>query len=202
MSDESSSISMPEPGWTIYRITTESTSYHLSIYAGGKGRSVAVLHGTSRDRPIDEADRAPLVGDRSLFYTDPSSWVGDSLELGNVTTSAIVGVERETNAMVVRAVTHAAAVTMAGGGNKRITVENIAGETDVPHRIIPADFPYPEDNVIRLESAAHFLGAVCDRTSLVDDLASFPALRERFEEALTECLLRVSALGERARERD
>ncbi|HET6148620.1 MAG TPA: hypothetical protein VFH68_13885 [Polyangia bacterium] len=198
MPDKSSYASMSAPGWTIHRITTEFSNYHLSIYSGGRGRSVAALRGNSGDRAIDQADSAPLVGGHLLFDTDPASWVGHSLELGTVRTSAIVAVEPETSDIVVQEVTEAATAVMASGGNRRITVECITGEVEVPRHIVPGDFPYPEDNVIRLESAAHFLGAVCDRTALVDDLERFPDLMERYQVALSECLARVNALGSRA----
>jgi len=202
MSDKPLVVRPPEPdGWTVYRIATKWSSYHLAVYHGGRGRQVAVLLGVSGDRKINQAETDPLVGGRLLFHCDPSEWVGHPLEIGKVRTTAIEDARRETNPMVVRAITEAAAAILAEGGNKRLVVENITGETDIPRRMAPSDFPYPEDNVIRLESAAHFLGAVCDRQALVHDLESFPELMERFQVALMECLVKVNELGGRVTSR-
>jgi hypothetical protein len=198
MSDRPSVVGVPEPGWTVYRIATERSSYHLSVYDGARGRPIAVLLGCSDDRRIEQTDSAPLVGGRLLFGLDHMAWIDHALEMGSVKTSPIVRVERETSAIVIRAIIDAAGVTIARGKNPRMIVENITGDTDAPRRIVPADFPYPEDNVIRLESAAHFLSAVGERTMLVEDLERFPDLMKRFQVALNECLLAVNALGGRA----
>lgn len=201
MSDRPPVVAFPEPGWAVYRIATERSTYHLSVYDGARGRPVAVLLGCSGDRRIEQADSAPLVGGRLLFGITHPDWVNHTLEMGSVKTTTIVRVERETSAIVIRAITEAAAVAISRGRNPRLIVENIAGDTDAPRRVVPADFPYPEDNVIRLESAAHFLSAVCDRTALVDDLGRFPDLMKRFQAALTECLSKVNTIGGRTPER-
>jgi hypothetical protein len=197
---KTSVVSMSEPGWTVYRIKTESSSYHLSVYDGAKGRPVAVLRGISGDRTIDQADSAPLVGGSMLFGIDPTAWVGHALEMGRVKTSAILTVERENNPLIVLAITAAAAVTVTGG-SRPVEVGQTAAGTDGPRCATSADFPYPEDYVIRIERAAQHLSAGYDRTSLVEDLARFPDLMQRFQVALSECLLKVHALGSRANRR-
>jgi hypothetical protein len=197
MSDKTSVVSMSEPGWTVYRIRTESSRYHLSIYDGAGGRPVAVLRGISGDRTIDQADSAPLLGGRLLFGIDVSAWVGHALEMGRVKTSAILDVERESNPILVRTITAAAAITVTGG-SRPAGVDQTADETDRPYRMTSADFAYPEDYLIRVERAAQHLSAAYDRTSLVDDLARLPDLMQRFQVALSECLLKVHALGVRA----
>jgi len=122
--------------------------------------------------------------------------------MGSVKTSPIVRAEIEQSAIVIRAIVEAAAPTIARHNNPRIVTEPIGGVTNAPRRIDPAEFPYPEDNVIRLESAAHSLGAVCDRKALADDLEHFPDLMRRFQVALKECLLKVAVLGGRANRSD
>jgi hypothetical protein len=121
--------------------------------------------------------------------------------MGSVKTSPIVRVEVEQSAIVIRAIMEAAESTIARHNNPRIVTESI-GDTNAPRRSDPTDFPYPEDNVIRLESAAHSLGAVCERRALADDLERFPDLMRRFEVALKECLLKVEVLGGRANRSD
>ena len=197
MSESQPVVGFPDPGWTVYRIATERSAYHLSVYDGTRGRRISVLLGCSGDRRIDQSDAAPLVGGRLIYGLSHTDWVDHSLEMGSVKTSPIVRVEVEHSAIVIRAIIEAAASTIARDSNPRIVTESIAGDTDAPHRIDPADFPYPEDNVIRLESAAQVLSAVCERNALVDDLERFPDLIRRFQAALAECLLQVNTLGGR-----
>jgi hypothetical protein len=104
--------------------------------------------------------------------------------------------------IVIRAIIEAAVVTIGRHNNPRIVTESIAGDTNGPHRMDPADLPYPEDNVVRLESAAHLLSAVCERKALVDDLERFPDSMRRFQVALKECLLKVEVLGGRVNRSD
>jgi hypothetical protein len=198
---KTSVVSMSEPGWTVYSIRTESSSYHLSVYDGSGGRPVAVLRGNSGDRSIDQADSAPLVGGALLFGIDPSAWVGQPLELGRVKTSPILAVERERNPILVQTITAAAAMMVTGGSRLARADQVSQGAADRPRPMTSADFPYPEDYVIRIERAAQHVSAAYDRTSLVDDLAGHPDLLQRFQVALGECLLKVHALGGRANRR-
>ena len=108
MSNRQSIAGFPDPGWTVYRIATERSSYHLSVYDGARARPVAVLLGCSGDRRIEQTDSAPLVGGRLLFGLDHMAWVDHPLEMGSVKTSPIVRVEREISAIVIRAIIDAA----------------------------------------------------------------------------------------------
>ena len=201
MSESQPVVGFPDPGWTVYRIATERSAYHLSVYDGTRGRRISVLLGCSGDRRIDQSDAAPLVGGRLIYGLSHTDWVDHSLEMGSVKTSPIVRVEVEHSAIVIRAIIEAAASTIARDSNPRIVTESTAGDTNAAHGIDPADFPYPEDHVTRLESAAHLLSAVCGSRALVDDLERFPDLFKRFEVALIECLESVNTIGERAARR-
>ncbi|HET6148618.1 MAG TPA: hypothetical protein VFH68_13875 [Polyangia bacterium] len=193
-------VSMAEPGWTVYRIRTKPRSFHLSIYDGSSGRPVAVLRGNSGDRTIDQADCAPLVGGALLFGIDPSAWVGKPLEMGKMKTSAILGVELERNLILVHAIT-AAAELMVTWGSRPAEPDQTAQGTDRPRRMTSADFVYPEDYVFRVERAALHLSDACAQTALVDDLARYPSLMQRFQVAVNDCLLKAHALGGRTNER-
>ena len=83
------------------------------------------------------------------------------------------------------------------GGSRPAALDQIAQGTSRPRAATSADYPYPEDYVIRVERAAQHLSAAYDCTSLVGDLARSPDLMQRFQVALSECLLKVSALGNR-----
>ena len=191
-------VSMAEPGWTVYRVRTQSSSYHLSLYDGSNGRPIAVLHGNSQGRTIEQSDSAPLVGGRLIFGIAPDAWVGQSLEMGRVKTSEILSVELEGNPLLVRAMTAAAAMTVTGGA-RPVQIDQVIHGTGAPPPQTSADFPYPEDLVMRVERAAQHLSAAYDRTTLIADVARSADLLQRFQVALSECLLKVHALGERVK---
>jgi len=59
---------------------------------------------------------------------------------------------------------------------------------------------YPENYVEYVEEAAGFLRAVFNKKPLLDDLKPHPDFQQRFELALSECLVMLKEIGKRVTE--
>ena len=93
------------PGVRQFKVETQSSSYTLVIH-DKKGRYSAFLHGAlSGGRgEIEVHDDAAEIGERSLFDTPPSAWLGQSLRVGSITTSMIRSVLDLDTGAIMRAV--------------------------------------------------------------------------------------------------
>jgi hypothetical protein len=78
------------PSWTVYRIETASSVYHLGVYPEA-GRRRVVLRSVTRPggQPIDVESSDPRVEGFSLFEVPCAAWIGRRLEIGTVTTSPV-----------------------------------------------------------------------------------------------------------------
>ncbi|MGQ0503726.1 MAG: hypothetical protein ACT4TC_00245 [Myxococcaceae bacterium] len=194
-------MSLSEVGWTVYRVRTASSEYHLGLFAGGMGRrQCAVLRGMSHGlgRSVDMQDSAPLVGGKSLFEVPPSEWIGKQLEIGTTTTSPVRSVDEERDRGIVTSITSAASLAVADSQQQ-------PARTYVrPVQPAPPESewaPYPEDYVERVEIAAKLLRSAYQKRNLVEDLKARSELLERFQLGLSECFLMLKAMGGKMTER-
>jgi hypothetical protein len=176
--------------WTVYRIATSSSEYHLGIFAGGTGRRrCAVLRGrSSQGNSVSAEDTNPLIGNTSLFDVPPAEWLGARLDIGTTRTSAVRSVELEEDPAVIHFMTR--------------PLTNVALAEDSPRpserRLYAATrAAYPEDCIEQTELAAKCLTAVYAKNELLHDLKSQAELRRRFELAMGECFLLIKAMGTR-----
>jgi hypothetical protein len=183
MSDKTVCVSIGEltraQGWSVYRVRTSSSTYHVAI-APHQAHRFAVLRGYSMGagRLIDVRDSDPQVGDESLFDIPPAAWSGKPLAFGTTVTSPVVEAAPETDASIVTVVTSALVPT-----------SNPARPRDRDR------VAYPEDWVEHAELAAEILRGVYRRTGLLDDIQRRPGLYERFNVALADCALQLRAIG-------
>lgn len=190
--------SLSEIGWTVYRVRTASSHYHLGVFEGGMGkRRCAVLRGMSGGlgRAVDLQDSAPLIGGVSLFEVPPSGWIGKQLEIGTATTSPIQAVDEESDRTVITSITSGA--SLAPSGPRAPAGEVTAWRAPPPAQEASPWAPYPEDYVERVEVAAGLLRAAYQKKSLLEDLRDQRELLERFELGLSECFLMLRAIGAR-----
>ena len=176
-------LSTSGPAWTVYRVQTEASVYHVALFKGdGRRRRCVTLRG---DTVGEAQDSDPRIDDVSLFDVPVTEWVGKSLEVGRVTTSPVRVVEVERDVAIVRALTDPPRRTRVGdekGGSPRGQLEPI---------------PYPESAVVLVEAAARRLSAAYEQRTLVEDLAGEPELLDRLRVALADCYMRVQAMGRR-----
>lgn len=174
-------------GWTVYRVRTSSSTYHVAVGPVEKGKRFAILRGYSAGagRLIDVRDSAPQVGDESLFDVPPSKWVGKKLSFGTATTSAVVEAVRETGEQIITSVIQ--------------TLAPQAAEIEPERRRAPPPEPersaYPEDWVENAETAAEILRRIYQRRTLLDDIRKRPPLWDRLNVAMGECALMLRAIG-------
>lgn len=183
MSDKTVCVSFGEltrtQGWSVYRVRTSSSSYHVAT-APPQASRFAVLRGYSvgAGRLIDVRDSDPQVGDESLFDVAPTDWAGKALSFGTTVTSPVVEAAPETDASIVTVVTSALV------------------PASEPARPRERDrVPYPEDWIEHAELAAGILRQLYHRKELLDDIQRRPALHERLSVALADCALQLRAIG-------
>ncbi len=176
-------FSTSDPAWTVYRVQTQASVYHVAVFKGDERRRRCV---TLRGDTVGEAqDSDPRINDASLFDVPVTAWVGKSLEVGLVTTSPVQVVEVERDVAIVRALT-------APPVRRRVGDED--GGLPPAQR---ESIPYPESAVVLVESGARRLSAAYEQRTLVEDLAAEPELLDRLRIALADCYMRVEAMGRR-----
>src|SRR5258706_2743172 len=79
----------------VYRITTESSTYTISIHEE-RNRKYALVRGASgTDREhVVVRDSDPRIGERSLFDVHYTEWIGQPLDVATMRTSPIVSATR------------------------------------------------------------------------------------------------------------
>jgi hypothetical protein len=208
MSDKTTVFSISEFGWTVYRIRTASSRYHLALFLGdgSSRRKCGVLRGLSEGlgKAIDIQDSAPLVGGRSIYDVPPREWVGSVLEIGTATTSPIREVEKEDDRAIVTSIT-SSLVRAGSEPSTRVKERPVAqaivvdDSTSKP-KPEPRPPPYPEDHVEGCEYAANWLRMVYRKTGLVRDLEGCPELLERFQMAFGECRVLLEGISGQLRQ--
>lgn len=185
MSDKTVCVSIGEltraHGWSVYRVRTSSSTYHVAI-APHQAHRFAVLRGYSvgAGRLIDVRDSDPQVGGESLFDITHAAWLGKPLAFGTTETSPVVEATPETDATIVTLLTTALV------------------PTSEPARPRERDrVPYPEDWIEHAELAAGILRQLYRRKGLLGDVQREFGLLERLNVALAECALLLRALGGR-----
>jgi len=185
-------------GWTTMRVMTESSRYHVT-YGVVDGRRVAVLRGESHGKLVHETDGDPRVGEASLFSLPMNAWIGQRLQIGAVRTSSVVSVAFEDDARILSEVT-----TWVGPLARHTESEPYWGPRV---SVVPATSPSPpppppapalEGAALYLalvESAAARLRRVRSASDLKAALDADPRVRERFGDALAECLVMVKAIA-------
>ena len=185
MGDKTVCVSIGEltkaQGWSVYRVRTSSSTYHVAI-GPPQAHRFAVLRGYSvgAGRLIDVRDSSPQVGDEALFDVAHTRWSGKALAFGTTVTSPVVEAVPETDTTIVTVVTSALAP---------IRPSAQASERD--------SVPYPENWIEHAETAAAVLRRLYHHKGLLDDIQRSPALHERFNVALADCALQLRALGGR-----
>jgi hypothetical protein len=204
MTEKTTVFSISALGWTVYRVRTTSSRYHLALFLGdgSRRRKCGVLRGTSEGlgRSIDIQDSAPLIGGRSIYDVPPQEWVGSVLEIGTATTSPIREVAKEEDRAVVTSIT--SSIVRAGGGSPTSIKEKPVAQAIViadPKPEPPRRPAYPEDHVEGLEQAANWLRMVYRKTGLVRDLERHPELLERFQMAFGECRVLMEGVAGQVR---
>jgi hypothetical protein len=89
----------------VYRVTTESSTYILGFHEE-RGRQFVVLRGlpgTDREHLVIR-DSDPRVGEASMFELPPSAWIGEVMEVGTMTSSAVTSVTAETDRSAIASV--------------------------------------------------------------------------------------------------
>jgi hypothetical protein len=186
----------------IYRITTESSTYTISIHEE-RGRKYALVRGASgTDREhVVVRDSDPRIGERSLFDVHYTEWIGQPLDVATMRTSPIVTATR----LVVGApapeqgIGHLPAPP-GMSDNPRIVPMQSRGTAigDAPQRELarqvvvasaplpatPAPLPYPLRHVRYAEDIATLLRSIHRRDRLFEDVAHDRELRERLANAL------------------
>lgn len=183
-------------GWRTLRVQTASSRYHVA-FGPLDGRRVAVLRGQSHGRSVLETDGDARVGEASLFDVPSSEWIGLPLRVGAIVTSPVASVVPEVDPSVLAQV-HDWART----GSYSALVPASAPAPAPSPRAAPPPAPAPASP---LEGAAYYLALVEAAAmrlrharvapDLRESFANEPVLRERFGEALAECLLLVKALA-------
>lgn len=189
--------SLSEVGWTVYRVRTSASQYHLAVFEGLlERRKCAVLRGMSQGlrREIDLQDSAPLIGGKCLFEVPPSQWIGKQLEIATATTSPVQSVEEEQDRGILTSITSAIALA---NGDQQQPARTSVGEAARRQQRESEWAPYPENFVEHVEIAASLLRSVYWRKLLLEDLRARPELLERFQVALSECLLMIKEVGGR-----
>lgn len=171
-------------GWSVYRVRTVSSTYHVALGPLERGKRFAILRGYSAGagRLIDVRDSAPQVGDESLFDVPPEKWVGKKLSFGTATTSAVVEAMLETGEQIITSIIQTL-------GPQAREVERPAPPPE------PERAAYPENWVENAETAAEILRRIYQRRGLLDDIRKRPALSERLNVALGECALMLRAIA-------
>lgn len=183
MSEKTVCVSLGEltrtQGWSVYRVRTEASTYHVAI-APPQAHRFALLRGYSvgAGRMIDVRDSAPRVGAESLFDVAPTSWRGKPLAFGTTVTSPVIEAATETDAMLVTAVTSALVpLPQSTGPSERDRVR------------------YPEDWIEHTEAVAAILRHLYRRPGLLEEIQRRGALHERLNVALAECALLLRAIA-------
>jgi hypothetical protein len=185
------------PGWTVYRVQTRSSGYHVAI-GMFCGRKLGVIRGRSAraaqagEAPIQEGDGAPLVGDDSLFEVAPEMWVGKSLRIGAIVTSPVVAVALETDVTMVHAITGALSPSSSPTSSR--DGERVARTSSAP--------PAPSAEAIELSRITQYaeVAAWCLRRLDEDEGGLRFAMHDatsgmRIHDALTECAQLLRALS-------
>src|SRR5947207_14308609 len=91
----------------VYRVITAGSVYILGFHEERGKRFVIMrgLPGTDREHLVIR-DSDPRIGEASMFELPTSAWVGHSMEIGTMTSSAVTKVIAETDR---------AAITSVGG---------------------------------------------------------------------------------------
>jgi len=89
----------------VYRVTTESSTYILGFHEE-RGRKFVVVRGLpGNDREhLVIRDSDPRVGQASMFELPTSAWIGETMEIGTMTTSAVTAVTAETDRAAIASV--------------------------------------------------------------------------------------------------
>jgi len=183
VSDKTVCVSIGEltrlQGWTVFRVRTASSTYHVAIAPVGAHR-FAVLRGYSvgAGRIIDVRDSAPQIGGGSLFDVAPQDWPGKPLAFGTTITSAVLDAVPETDAAIVTVVTSALVPTSE------------RSQASERHRAA-----YPEDWIENAEAAVAVLGHLYLRRGLIEDIQRRPRLLERLHVALAGGALQLRAIA-------
>src|SRR5260221_4010444 len=181
----------------VYRITTESSTYTISIHEE-RNRKYALVRGASgTDREnVVVRDSDPRIGERSLFDVHYTEWLGQSLDVATMRTSPIVTATR----LVVGAPPAAQGIAhmpapRGMSDNPRIVPMQSRGTAigDAAHELArqvvapaaqPAPLPYPLRHVRYAEDIATLLRSIHRRDRLFEDVAPDRELRERLANAL------------------
>jgi hypothetical protein len=168
----------------VFRIETQSSQYHLGIGPFG-GRPIAILRGVSQGQLLEQSDSGPRVGTKALFDVAPSAWIGERLSVGAVVTSSVTSVIAETDEATIHTLVSAlqrpAEAIVAASAPLRSSV----GEATGAERV-----------VLLAESAARRLRMVQEELHAVRaELMGNDGLRERFTDAMAECVIQVRGIG-------
>lgn len=89
----------------VYRVTTESNVYILGFHEE-RGRKYVVvrgLPGTDREHLVLR-DSDPRIGDVSMFEVPPHQWIGKTMEIATMSSSAVTAVTIETDRAAIASV--------------------------------------------------------------------------------------------------
>lgn len=184
------------PGWTVFRVQTRSSGYHVAI-GTFCGRRLGVIRGRAGDAPVQEGDGAPLVGDHSLFELAPEAWVGKSLRIGAMVTSPVVAVALETDVTMVHTITGSLSPSSPS------TAPSADGERATRASTVPPGVA-ATSVAIELQRVTHHaeVAAWCLRRLEEDEgglrfaMGDAPS-RARIHDALTECAQLLNVLAKR-----
>ena len=198
---------------TVFTVSTASSTYYVALLTAAGHPRGAVLRSVQRadGQSFEVQDDAPSVEGQPLFEVPPSEWLGLHLEFADVVTSPVRAVAVEPDPQVRASFLPAAArpsrdvfaVTARSEVAPPLILEDIVeaeseragAQGSATVEVAPS---HPEALLGLMESAARRLRTVAEAPTFLADLAAQPELQGRFELALAECHLRISALGARA----
>src|ERR1051326_5570769 len=115
MSRKTMFLDLRQVASAVYRVTTESSTYILGFHEEGGRKFVVVrgLPGTDREHLVIR-DSDPRIGGASMFDLPTSAWIGETMEIGTMTTSAVTAVTAETDRAAIASVGGDAASARVG----------------------------------------------------------------------------------------
>lgn len=176
---------------TVYRLTTQSSTYLLGVYTQGVRRSVVVRGEPGSDKQhVIVRDSNPRIDDRSLWDVPPNEWVGHVLEAGTMLTSRIKSVTEAADDQTIRLFNHGG-MSGADEEENEVTVFRAPRPQPQAPREPP---PYPESHVGYAEAAATCLRLIEREETLFEDVAGRAMLEDRLKFALAGCAVALEGI--------
>jgi hypothetical protein len=186
--------------WSVYRVKTKGSTYDLALHRPANGRPLAALSNTRHTKDANQMrqaqDSAPLAGRRPLFDAKHhGEWIGQTLSVGAITTSAVQSVEPETDSAIVHTI-----VSEVTGVKGVVAAPAQAAPAVVQNPSAPPPPPYPEDCVIYAERIVRMMTYLGDHPTLFADARANPAFERRLRGSLEMASAVLQVLVHRARE--